>query len=72
MLLLSVAHNINKPNVTYSGLPIEGTKASFSCPPGMVMNGTSTTICRNGEWKPDPQGVECIGMPKLVTMLSTP
>ena len=59
-IFLSVAHH-NNPNVTYSGLPIEGTIANFSCPPGMIPNGTNATICtRNGEWEPDPQGVYCV------------
>ena len=55
------AANSSRPNVVYSGLPIEGAMANFSCPPGMVLNGTNTTTCMgNGEWKPDPQDFECI------------
>ena len=47
----------------YSGLPMEGAMANFSCPPGMMVNGTNTATCtENGEWKPDPQDVECISM----------
>ena len=59
-VLLSAAHS-NNPNVMYSGLPIEGTVANFSCPPGMTPNGTNTTTCtRNGEWEPNPQDVHCV------------
>ena len=61
-LLLSASNN-SKPNVVYSGLPVEGAAVNFTCPAGMVLNGNSTAICMgNGEWKPDPEEVKCIGI----------
>ena len=46
----------------YSHPAIEGTNVSFSCPPGLVLTGPSTSMCMgNGEWEPDPSQVNCIG-----------
>ena len=60
-LQLVVANN-SKPSVMYSDIHlIEGTMVNFSCPPGLVVNGTMSAACaRNGEWEPDPQDVKCI------------
>ena len=61
LLSLSAADNISTPSVMHSGLPIEGSMANLSCPPGMILNGTNTTICtRNGVWEPNPQNVNCV------------
>ena len=69
LLSLSAADNISTPSVIHSGLPIEGSMANLSCPPGMTLNGTNTTTCtRNGEWEPYPQDAECIG--KSTTVIS--
>ena len=41
---------------------MEGTNASFSYPPGLVLTGSSTAMCMgNGVWEPDPSQVRCIG-----------
>ena len=46
----------------YSRPALEGTNVSFSCPPGLVLTGSSRATCMgNGEWKPDPSHVRCIG-----------
>ena len=46
----------------YSYPAPEGTTISFSCPPRMVLIGPNASTCvENGEWKPDPRGVECKG-----------
>ena len=46
----------------YSPPAIEGTNISFSCPPGLVPTGPSTSMCMgNGEWEPDPSQVRCNG-----------
>ena len=44
-------------------IPVEGTTINFSCSPGLVLNGSSIATCtENGEWEPDPSGVECNGL----------
>ena len=41
---------------------IEGTNINFSCSTGMIISGPKNSICtRNGEWKPAPNTVECMG-----------
>ena len=41
---------------------VEGTNATFSCPPGLVLTGPNTSTCvRDGEWEPDPQHLKCLG-----------
>ena len=48
---------------------IEGTNVTFSCPHGLVLNGSNTSTCmRNGEWEPDPQKWRCLG--DYVTIIS--
>ena len=45
-----------------SDLFLEGTSVTFSCPPGLVLIGHSTSTCMgSGEWEPDPTEVECKG-----------
>ena len=42
--------------------PIEGQIITFTCAPGFVLTGPSTSACMwNGEWEPDPGEVDCIG-----------
>ena len=41
------------------GPKVPGTNISFSCPPGLELNGTDTTCDKNGEWDPDPRDVTC-------------
>ena len=52
----------SKPSLMYSDLRlIEGTTVDFICPPGLVLNGNMSATCTgNGEWEPDPQGIECV------------
>ena len=54
--------NDSKLYVMYSDLRlIQGTMVNFSCPPGLILNGTVSAACAgNGEWEPDPQDVKCI------------
>jgi hypothetical protein len=43
---------------------LEGQIVIFACPPGQILNGsTSSTCIENGEWEPDPREVECTGIP---------
>ena len=60
-LQLEVAKDSN-PVLMYSDLNrIKGTTVSFTCPPGLVLNGTIPVTCTgNGEWEPDSQDVKCI------------
>ena len=45
-----------------SSVAMEGTVATFSCPPRMILTGHNMTTCMgNGEWDPDPRHVKCIG-----------
>ena len=45
-----------------SSVAMEGTVATFTCPPGMILIGLNMTTCMgNGEWDPDPRHVKCIG-----------
>ena len=44
----------------YEDPAMEGRNVIFSCPPGLVLTGPSTTTCmENGEWEPDPSGLKC-------------
>ena len=52
-------------DVGYSdnSIAMEGAVANFSCPPGLVLTGPSTTTCmENGEWEPDPAYLDCKGI----------
>ena len=41
---------------------LEGANVTFTCPPGQVLIGYSTSTCMgNGEWEPDPREVTCKG-----------
>ena len=40
----------------------EGTNATLSCPPGLILSGPNIITCMgNGEWVPDLREVECKG-----------
>ena len=39
-----------------------GSEISFRCPLGLELTGPNATTCmENGEWEPDPMGIDCIG-----------
>ena len=60
--LLSTVSNDSFPNVVGFDdlIPVEGTSIMFSCPPGLVLNGSDTSTCmENGKWEPDPSGLVC-------------
>ena len=40
----------------------EGQFITYTCPPGFILNDLNASVCTgNGEWKPDPGQVDCIG-----------
>ena len=42
--------------------PIEGQFITYTCPPGFILIGPNTSVCKgNREWVPDPGEVDCIG-----------
>ena len=44
----------------YSSPAVEGEDVTFSCPSGLILSGSNTSTCmRNGEWEPDPEGINC-------------
>ena len=44
----------------YNSPAMEGSDVTFSCPSRMRLSGTNTSTCKvNGEWEPDPQGINC-------------
>ena len=46
----------------YSERLLNGTILTFTCPSGQILNGHNATMCiENGEWKPDPSVVKCLG-----------
>ena len=48
-----------------------GTNATFSCLPEQEFSGPRYSTCmENGEWKPDPREVDCIGKLQYVMYLS--
>ena len=43
-------------------LTLEGTTVNYTCPTGLILNGTSQSTCMSdGQWKPDPREVACVG-----------
>ena len=62
--LLSTSSNESVPIVEVSDYttPVEGTTVTFSCPSGLALIGSHSATCTgNGEWKPDPRLLMCIG-----------
>ena len=52
------------------GLPIEDSIVKFSCSTGQVLTGPNLSICTgNGEWEPDPSGLICDGMHRLIILV---
>ena len=40
--------------------PVEGNTVTFSCPPGLELNGSNSATCTgNEEWEPDPSWLTC-------------
>ena len=63
-LLLSTSSNESVPIVEVSDYttPVEGATVTFSCPSGFALIGSHSATCTgNGEWKPDPRLLMCIG-----------
>ena len=47
--------------MSYVDPALEGQTIVFTCPPGQTLDGSNSSICMgNGEWEPDPGGVECL------------
>ena len=62
--LLSTVSNDSVPNIVgydnHNIIPVEGSIVTFSCPPGLVLNGSNSATCtENGEWEPDPSRLTC-------------
>ena len=61
--------------IGYHNPVVEGTITYFSCPIGLTLTGSNTSVCMgNGEWEPDPRRMECKGIaikqtPKFVYSL---
>ena len=54
----------------YEDPALEGQIITFTCPPGHILNGcTSSTCMGNGEWEPDPREVQCTG--RFITTAAT-
>ena len=61
-LLSAVSNDSQVPDIVgYDNLiPVEGSTVSFSCSPGLELNGSSSATCaENGEWEPDPSWLTC-------------
>ena len=57
---VSIAVHVMGVNMKYGHPGVEGSIATFSCPPGLVLIGPNTSTCmKNGEWEPDPRELEC-------------
>lgn len=52
-------------SVTVSGYTdpaVEETTVTFHCPPGLVLDGTNSSMCmENGEWEPALFEISCLG-----------
>ena len=60
--LLSAVNNSQTPDILgYDNLkPVKGSTVTFSCPPGLELNGSNSATCTgNGEWEPDPSWLTC-------------
>ena len=58
--------------VGYNDQVLEGDHITFTCPSGLVLNGSNTSTCiGNGEWEPDPREVNCITELYMTTAAST-
>ena len=48
--------------IKYISPIVEGSNITLACPPGMVLNGPSTSSClENGEWDPEFRESKCAG-----------
>jgi hypothetical protein len=57
--LLSISDN-SVVAMGYLNLAVNGTVVSFSCPPGLTLNGPGSVMCTNtGQWEPAPGAVNC-------------
>ena len=61
-LLSAVSNDSQAPDIVEydTFIPIEGSTISFSCPPGLELNGSNSATCaENGGWEPDPSWLTC-------------
>ena len=57
-----LVENLGVLVMEYSDPILEGTSATFGCPPNLVLVGSNTSTCmENGQWNPDPANVACKG-----------
>lgn len=57
---------LNRPVIVDTGSQdhpqLEGEIITYSCPPGLALNGSNASVCTgDGEWDPDPGELDCIG-----------
>ena len=58
--------------VGYNDRALEGDHITFTCPSGLVLNGSNTSTCiGNGKWEPDPREVNCISELYMTTAAGT-
>ena len=44
----------------HRNLSVNGTVVTFSCPPGLMLNGPDSVMCiHTGQWEPAPIEVNC-------------
>ena len=44
----------------YHNLSVNGTVVTFSCPPGLMLNGPNSVMCTHtGQWEPPPSEINC-------------
>ena len=61
--------NNNVGIVGYNDRALEGDHITFTCPSGLVLNGSNSSMCvGNGEWEPDPREVNCISELYMTTV----
>ena len=64
--------NNNIRIVGYNDRALEGDHITFTCPSGLVLNGSNSSMCvGNGEWEPDPREVNCISEVHMTTAAGT-
>ena len=63
---MALVNNNNIRIVGYNDFALESDHITFTCPSGLIFNGSTTSTCMgNGEWEPDPREVHCISINEL-------